>query len=73
MFAGRFGFVRLGRHGLVVELDPDAFHHAFAELLADPARARALGGGATRDRAEALDGRIMEAREAELYLSLIKK
>jgi len=62
----------LGGHGLVLELDPDAFHHAFAELFADPARARALGGGA-RDRAEALDGRIMEARQAELYLSLIKK
>ena len=47
LFAGRFGFVRLGRNGLVVELDLDAFHHAFAELLTDPARARALGGGTT--------------------------
>ena len=73
MIAGRFGFVRLGRHGLVVELDPDAFYHAFAALLTDPARARALGGGYHRDGAEVLDGRIMEAREAELYLSLIKK
>ena len=62
----------LGGQGLVVEHDPDAFHHAFAELLADRARARALGRGA-RGRAEALDGRLMEAREAELYLSLIKK
>ena len=36
----------LGAHRLVVELDPDAFHQVFPELLADPARARALGGGA---------------------------
>lgn len=61
----------VGDAGIVVENTPGAFRDAFVRLQADPAFRIALGARA-RDRACGLwDGRVLEAREADVYRSLM--
>ena len=62
----------LGGTGLVVPHSPVDFRQGLARFMADPEEAQALGGRA-RARAEALDGALMERREAELYCRLIHR
>ena len=56
----------LGGTGLIVNNEPAAFTQALASLQQDPEHCRALGAAA-RKRAEDLDGKLMEQREARLY------
>lgn len=62
----------LGDTGLTVPHDPECFNRAFAQLIADPGTALELGRLA-RSRAEKLDGKEMERREAALYQKLISR
>jgi len=55
----------LGGTGLIVNNEPAAFTRALASLQQDPERCRDLGTAA-RKRAEDLDGKLMEEREAKL-------
>lgn len=59
----------LGGTGWQVPTTPAGFRTAFEEVLADPEEARQRGRAARR-RAEALDGSLVEKREADLYRSL---
>lgn len=56
----------LGDTGLIVNNEPAAFTRALASLQQDPEHCRVLGAAA-RKRAEDLDGKFMEEREAKLY------
>lgn len=60
----------LGGTGVVVPCDPKHFQQALAQLLACPDEALALGRQA-KVRAEALDGALMERREAVYYRRLM--
>lgn len=62
----------LGGAGLVVSHDPEGFKGAFAQLIADQDSALELGRRA-RARAEKLDGKEMEGREAAVYRKLISR
>ena len=56
----------LGGTGVVVQKDPSAFEQALKGLIDDPGRRTALAEAALK-RAGALDGEIMENREAEIF------
>jgi glycosyltransferase involved in cell wall biosynthesis len=62
----------LGRAGRIVENTPQAFEAAFRQLIKDRDLRRQVGQRA-RERAETLDGTIMEQREKALYESLIQQ
>lgn len=57
---------------LVVENSPHGFREAFLELSRDPQLSGELGSRA-KERFAAVDGRLMERREAELFLELIRR
>jgi glycosyltransferase involved in cell wall biosynthesis len=56
----------LGNAGITVPLEPTDFTRELSRLMADAELRRSLGERA-RERAEELDGELMEEREAEIY------
>lgn len=62
----------LGGCGLIVAKEPAAFRRALEKLAAEPGPALEMGRRA-RQRAEELDGRLMEEREVRLYQELLDR
>ena len=61
----------IGEAGLIVDKTPEAFARALETWLDDPSQALDLGRRAAQ-RAKELDGEVMEAREVELYMDILK-
>ena len=61
----------LGNLGVIVEPTPEGFRSGIRQLINNPILAKELGNSARR-RMKDIDGRLMEQKECDLYLDVIR-